>query len=47
MNNYQRAKRRVTAVTLIMGALFYAMLIIIPAIGGYITAEQPIASQQR
>ena len=45
--NYRRAKRHITCVSIAMGALFYALLIILPAIGGHITAEQPITSSQR
>ena len=41
-NAHQRAKRRATwALTAILFVIFHGVLLIGPAIGGYITAEQP------
>ena len=41
MTRYQRAKRRATWVSAAIAALLYSLIMILPAIGGYITAEQP------
>lgn len=44
MTNYQRSKRRLTwALTAILFVIFHAVLLGGPILGGYITAEQPIA----
>lgn len=45
MTRYQRAKRRAAWVSVAIGALFYSLLLILPAIGGHITAEQPAGQQ--
>lgn len=42
MTRYQRAKRRATWVSVAIAALLYSLIMILPAIGGYITAEQPV-----
>lgn len=45
-NHYQRSKRRLTWVlTAILFVIFHGVLLIGPAIGGYITAEQPIVNR--
>ena len=41
MTRYQRAKRRATWVSPAIAILLYSLLLILPAIGGHITAEQP------
>ena len=46
MTNHQRSKRRLTwALTAILFVIFHGVLLIGPAIGGYITAEQPIVNR--
>ena len=41
--NYQRSKRRLTwTLTAILFVIFHGILLFGPAVGGYITAEQPI-----
>ena len=41
MTRYQRAKRYATWASVATAVLFYSLLLILPAIGGHITAEQP------
>lgn len=41
MTRYQRAKRRASWASATLAVLFYLLLIFLPAIGGYITDEQP------
>lgn len=41
MTRYQRAKRRAAWVSAAIAILLYSLLLILPAIGGHITAEQP------
>lgn len=47
MTRYQRAKRRATWVSVGIAVLLYSLLLILPAIGGYITAEQPVGAHSR
>ena len=47
MTRYQRAKRRATWVSAGFAALLYSLLLVLPAIGGYITAEQPAGTHSR
>lgn len=41
VTRYQRAKRRAAWVSAGIAILFYGLVLILPAIGGHITAEQP------
>lgn len=45
MTRYQRAKRRATWVSAGIAILLYSLILILPAIGGHITAEQPVGQQ--
>lgn len=47
VTRYQRAKRRATWVSVGIAVLLYSLLLILPAIGGYITAEQPVGTHSR
>jgi hypothetical protein len=47
VTKYKAAKRRATWVSAALAALFYGLLLLLPAMGGYITAEQPITTYQR
>lgn len=40
-NNHQKAKRRVTIVSALIAIALYSLILLGPAIGGYVTAEQP------
>ena len=45
-NSYQRTKRRTTwALTAILFVIFHGILLIGPAVGGLVTAEQPTGVQ--
>ncbi|WP_324731012.1 hypothetical protein [Pseudomonas paeninsulae] len=46
MTRQQRAHRRAIAITAIAFAILTTVIMILPAIGGMITAEQPISSQR-
>ena len=46
MTNHQRSKRRLTwALTAILFVIFHGVLLIGPAVGGLVTAEQPAGVQ--
>lgn len=47
MTRHQRERRRAMASTAIGLAILITVLVILPAVGGWITAEQPISTYQR
>lgn len=41
MSRYQRARRKATLISALAATGLYTLIIFLPAIAGYITAEQP------
>lgn len=44
MTRYQRAKRRLTLISAVAAAVIYGAILLLPAIAGQITAEQPVGA---
>ena len=42
MTRYQRAKRKATLASALLAITLYSLILFLPAIGGYITGEQPL-----